>query len=211
MKQPSSQTATTAPIGRVLSSSAVGFLVGCVETGTGSPALGAFMQVASGSSGDSGLRIIGVVTDIRVVDDAFARQLVAGDATATYIGEQRKLRLTPLEVNVLHAGYVLPEGEVRHRLPPRPPSALEGVQPAPPEDIRAFLKNPRGGWRFAFLSLLVAAGASNEVLAECVWQAAAAQPPDPQNRFIQEAARELTRLLAGDLQRLYSLLPQLSG
>jgi hypothetical protein len=29
--------------------------------------------------------------------------------------------------------------------------------------------------------------------------------------FLQEAGRELTRLLAEDLQRLYSLLPQLAG
>jgi hypothetical protein len=211
-KTSSAQSAETAPIGRVLSSSAAGFVFGCVDSGAGTPGLGAFVHAAAGGPApESPVRAVGVVADIRVVDDAFARQLVAGDAKADYIREQRDRRLTPLEVNVLHAGYILPAGEIRHRLPPRPPSALEGVLPCPPEDVRAFLRRPGGGWRFAFLSLLLAAGASNEVLAECVWQAAAAQPPDPQNRFVQEAARELSRLLAGDLQRLYSLLPQLSG
>jgi hypothetical protein len=207
---PKSSVPTVKPIGRVLSSGATGFLFGCVDTAGESPCLGAFVQAAGGAA-DSGTRVVGIVADIRVVDDAFARQLVAGDAAPDYIRDQRDRRLTPLEVSVLHTGYALPDGNWRHRLPPRPPSALEEVLPSPPDEIRAFLKDPNGGWKFSFLSLLIAAGASNEVIAECVWQAAAAQPPDPQNRFIQEAARELARLLAGDLQRLYSLLPQLNG
>jgi hypothetical protein len=198
------------PLGRVLSSGATGFLFGCIDTATDSPRLGAFVRSACGAA-ESGANAVGVVADIRVVDDAFARQLVAGDAKPEYIQEQRVRRLTPLEVNVLHAGYALPDGSCRHRMPPRPPSALEEVHPCAPEEIRAFLQDPRGGWRFSFLSLLLAGGASNEVVAECVWQAAAAQPPDPENRFVREAARELARLLAGDLQRLYSLLPQLNG
>ncbi len=56
---------------------------------------------------------IGVVADIRVVDDAFARQLVAGDAKPDYIQEQRERRLTPLEVRALHAGYFLPAARCR--------------------------------------------------------------------------------------------------
>ena len=151
------------------------------------------------------------MADIRVIDDAFARQLVAGDAKPDYIQEQRDRRLTPLEVRALHAGYILPDGAISHRLPPRPPSALEAVTPCDADCVRAFLRAPGGGWNFSFLSILISAGASNEVLAECVWQAAAAQPADPQGRFRQEAARELTRLLSIDLQRLYSLLPQLAG
>lgn len=194
------------PLGRVLSSSAAEFLVGCAGAQGGPLRLGAFVQAET-----DGACAIGVVADIRVVDDAFARQLVAGDAKADYIQEQRDRRLTPLEVRALSAGYILPGGEVFHRLPPRPPSALEAVYPCDGERVRAFLRVPDGGWSFSFLSILIAAGASNQVLAECVWQAAAAQPPDPQGRFRQEAARELTRLLAVDLQRLYSLLPQLNS
>jgi 1,4-dihydroxy-2-naphthoyl-CoA synthase len=193
-------------MGRVLSSSAAEFLFGCAGA-PGSPLrLGAFVEAETGAA-----CAIGVVADIRVVDDAFARQLVAGDAKPDYIQEQRDRRLTPLEVRALHAGYVLPGGEVLHRLPPCPPSALEAVYPCDGERVRAFLRDSRGGWNFSFLSILIAAGASNEVLAECVWQAAAAQPADPQGKFRQEAARELTRLLSVDLQRLYSLLPQLAG
>jgi hypothetical protein len=210
-KSSATPVSTVKPIGRVLSSSATGFLFGCIDSTVGSPTLGAFVQAAAGGAGDSGMRVVGIIADIRVVDDTFARQLVSGDAKAEYIREQRERRLTPLEVSVLHGGYSLPEGGYRHRLPPRPPAALEEVIPSAAEDIRAFLKGAHGGWRFAFLSLLIAAGASNEMVAECVWQAAAAQPPDPENRFIQEAARELARLLAGDLQRLYSLLPQLNS
>jgi hypothetical protein len=205
-KQPASQTQSPAPVGRVLSSSATEFLLGSADS-QGSPLrLGAFVQAETG-----GVIAIGVVADIRVVDDAFARQLVAGDAKPDYIREQRDRRLTPLEVRVLHAGYILSGGGVVHRLPPRPPSALEAVYPCDAERVRAFLRDPGGGWNFSFLSILIAAGATNEVLAECVGQAAAAQPADPQSRFRQEAARELTRLLSVDLQRLYSLLPQLAG
>jgi hypothetical protein len=205
--KPSSPVETAAsPIGRVLSSSAAEFLFGCAGAQGGPLRLGAFVQAETGVA-----CAIGVVADIRVVDDAFARQLVAGDAKPDYIQEQRDRRLTPLEVRALHAGYVLPGGEVLHRLPPRPPSALEAVHLCDPERVRAFLRASGGGWNFSFLSILIAAGASNEVLAECIWQAAAAQPADPQSRFRQEAARELTRLLSVDLQRLYSLLPQLAG
>jgi hypothetical protein len=195
-----------ASIGRVLSGSATEFLCGCTEEQSAGLHIGSFLRAEAG-----GTSAIGIAADIRIVDDTFARQLVAGNAKADYIQEQRDRRLTPLEVRVLHAGYILPGGEVRHRLPPRPPSALEAVYPCGGEQARAFLRAAGGGWNFAFLSILIAAGASNEVLAECVRDAAAAQPADPQKRFLQEAARELTRLLAEDLQRLYSLLPQLSN
>jgi hypothetical protein len=197
---------TPTPIGRVLSGGATEFLCGCIEDQSSALRIGAFLRVEAG-----GMTAIGVVADIRIVDDAFARELVAGDAKPDYIMDHRERRLTPLEVRVLQAGYILPGGEVFHRLPPRPPSALEAVQLCSAEGVRAFLRDARGGWNFSFLSILIAAGASNEVLAECVWQAAAAQPPDPQGAFRQEAARELTRLLSVDLQRLYSLLPQLSS
>ena len=194
-----------APLGRVLSGGAIEFLCGCTEEQSAGLHIGAFLRAEAG-----GTTAIGIAADIRIVDDTFARQLVAGDAKAEYIKEQRDRRLTPLEVRVLQAGYIVPGGEVRHRLPPRPPSALEAVYLCDSEQVRVFLRAAGGGWNFSFLSILIAAGASNEVLAECVRDAAAAQPADPQKRFLQEAARELTRLLAEDLQRLYSLLPQLS-
>ena len=195
------------PVGRILSGSGAEFIFGCSNPDESAIQLGTFVR-AAGFPADT--TVIGVVSDIRVIDDSFARQLVAGDAKDEYIREQRERRLTPLEVTALHAGYLPASGEARHRLPPRPGAALEAVFPCTPEEIRTFLRHPKGGWRFDFLPLLLAAGASNEVLAECVWQAAAAQPPDPQNTFRTEAARELARLLAADLQRLYSLLPQLS-
>jgi hypothetical protein len=194
-----------APIGRVLAATATEFLCGCTEANCAGLSIGAFLRAAAGP-----VTAVGVTADIRVVDDSFARQLVAGDAKADYIKEQRERRLTPLEVRVLHAGYLAADGGTQHRLPPRPPSALEAVYPCAGEEVRAFLQAKGGGWNFAFLSILVAAGASNEVLAECVRAAAAARPLDPQKRFLQEAARELTRLLAEDLTRLYGLLPQLA-
>ncbi|MBN1440020.1 MAG: hypothetical protein JW929_11480 [Anaerolineales bacterium] len=194
-----------APIGRVLSGGAAEYLCGCVEDQSAAVRIGAFLRAEAG-----GTESIGVVADIRIVDDAFARQLVAGDAQAAYIKEQRDRRLTPLEVRVLQAGY-LAKGAAVQRLPPRPPSALEAVVPCGGEEVRAFLKAADGGWNFSFLSILIAAGASNEVLAACVRAAAEAQPVDPQKRFRLDAARELTRLLAEDLARLYRLLPQLAG
>ena len=179
-KQPASKIPAPTSIGRVLSSEATEFLFGCADAQAGPLRLGSFVQAETGASLG-----VGVVADIRVVDDAFARQLVAGDAKPDYIQEQRDRRLTPLEVRALHAGYILPGGEVLHRLPPRPPSALEAVYPCDAERVRAFLRDSRGGWNFSFLSILIAAGASNEVLAECVWQAAAAQPADPAGTFRQ--------------------------
>jgi hypothetical protein len=190
----------------VLSGGATEYLCGCVEDQSAALRIGAFLRAETG-----GAAAIGVAADIRIVDDTFARQLVAGDAKADYIQEQRARRLTPLEVRVLQAGYIPRGGEACHRLPPRPPSALEAVYPCNGEDVRAFLRARGGGWNFSFLSLLIAAGASNEVLAECVRAAAEVQPADPEKRFLKEAARELTRLLSEDLQRLYSLLPQLSS
>ena len=188
----------------MLSGGATEYLCGCVEDQCAALRIGAFVRAEAGEA-DS----IGVVADIRIVDDTFARQLVAGDAKADYIREQRDRRLTPLEVRVLQAGYV-PRAA-------RPPTACRrGRLPRSKRSTRATAKRcapscgPSGGWNFSFLSILIAAGASNEVLAECVRAAAAAQPADPQKRFLQEAARELTRLLAEDLTRLYSLLPQLS-
>jgi hypothetical protein len=195
-----------APVGRVLSGGATEFLCGCTEEQSSALRIGSFVRAEAG-----GVSAVGVVADIRIVDDAFARQLVAGDAKADYINEQRDRRLTPLEVRVLDAGYLASGGNACHRLPPRPPAALEAVYACDPGQIRAFLRGADGGWDFSFFPILISAGATNEVLAECVREAAAAQPADPQKRFLREAARELTRLLAEDLQRLYSLLPQLSS
>jgi hypothetical protein len=193
-------------VGRVLTSNATGYCYGCAVPQPAIPRLGAFVSAIGGGTAS----MVGIISDIRVVDDMFARQLVSESIRDEYIEDQRVFRMVPLEVCVLNAGYFLPDGAVRHRLPPQPPIALEGIRSCPPEEVRAFLQHPQGGWKFAFLTLLLAAGASNEVLAETVWQAAAAQAPDAELRFRQEAARELARLLAGDLARLYALLPQLN-
>jgi len=193
-------------IGRVLSSSATGYCFGCSVPQPSIPCLGAFVSTLGGGTAS----IMGVISDICVVDDMFARQLVSETTSHEYIDDQRTFRMVPLEVTVLHVGYFLSDGEVRHRLPPQPPIALESVRACSPEEVRAFLNSDSSGWKFSFLTLLLAADASNEILAEVLWQAAGSQPADAEPRLRQEAAREITRLLAGDLQRLYALLPQLS-
>jgi hypothetical protein len=193
-------------VGRVLHSSATGYCFGCSAPRPTAPTLGAFVSTTGGGTAS----IMGVITDIRVEDDMFARQLVSETTSDTIINDQRTFRMVPLEVSVLHAGYFLAAGQARHRLPPQPPVALESVLTCPAEEVRVFLQAARGGWNFAFLTLLLATGASNEVIAGVIWQAAGAQPPDSELRFRQDAAREIARLMAGDLQRLYAILPQLN-
>jgi hypothetical protein len=193
-------------VGRVLNSSAVGYCFGCSAPRPAAPTLGAFVTTTGGGTAS----IMGVITDIRVEDDMFARQLVSETTSDTIINDQRTFRMVPLEVDVLHTGYFLEEGSPRHRLPPQPPVALESVQTSAPAEVRAFLAHAHGGWNFTFLNLLLASEVSSAVLAGVIWQAAAAQAPDAEARFRQEAARELARLMAGDLQQLYALLPQLN-
>jgi hypothetical protein len=193
-------------VGRVLNSSATGYCFGCSAPQPAAPTLGAFVTTTGGGTAS----IMGVIANIRVEDDMFARQLVSETTSDTIINDQRAFRMVPLEVDVLHTGFFLEDGAPRHRLPPQPPVALESVHTSPPAEVRAFLTHANGGWNFAFLNLLMANDVSNEVLAGIIWQAAAAQPPDAETRFRQEAAREIARLMAGDLQQLYALLPQLN-
>ncbi len=193
-------------LGRVLRASTGSFCVGCRTLEAGLPRFGSLVQAEANDGG----AVYGLVYDVRVDDDPFVRQLIAaGDLTAEYVEDQRQRRQVPVEVNVLVVGGRDRDGRVYQHLPPQPPATLSWAEVCSADDMRQF------GQRLDFLStVLNAADAPADELAAAALRhaaaAAAAQgDPDQSRRYLENAGRELARLLSRDAVRLNGILQRM--
>ncbi len=189
----------TNTIGRVTRCSTLGF-VGAVRLPEPElPSFGLFCQVEA-QRGQS--HVIGVVYDISVEDDAFARQLATAESlTPEQLQDTQANRQVPIEFSALAVGYRNGD-EVHHSLPPQPPATLAEIRPLTPQEVRQFTE------RLDFLSLILAAPEvpADSLLAAVLQQAAAARPEGERRRFLIEAGRECARLLGHDLARLETIV-----
>ncbi len=188
-------------VGRVLRASTRGFVIGCKVLQPELPVFGSFVR-AKGQTPDRS--IYGLIYDVSVEDDLFARQFIGADTSEEVIQDQRQNRQVPIEVSVLAVGCT-DGGAVLQCLPPQPPVALDWLYQCTGEEIRSFTV------RFDYFRLLLEAreAPTDELLAASLRIAAAAQPEDKREIFLIEAGRELARLLAGDPMRLEGLLRRL--
>jgi hypothetical protein len=186
-------------IGRVTRCSTFGF-VGAVRVPEPDlPSFGTFCQVDA-QRGRS--RVIGVIYDISVEDDAFARQLATAEGlTQEQLQDTQANRQVPVEFSALAVGY-RNGGEIRHTVPPQPPMTLAEIYPLEPEEVQRFTQ------RLDFLPLILAAPQLpvDHLLIACLRQAALARPESARRPFLVEAGRACARLLAGDLARLNNLI-----
>ncbi|MEW6566870.1 MAG: hypothetical protein AB1449_01650 [Chloroflexota bacterium] len=189
-------------IGRVTRCSTLGF-VGAVRLPEPDlPAFGWFCQVEA-QHGQS--QVIGVIYDISVEDDAFARQLATAEGlTPEQLQDTQANRQVPVEFSALAVGYRNGD-RISHALPPQPPATLAEIHPLAAEAVRQFTE------RLDFLSLILAAPEVpvDELLAAALRQAAEARPEGERRRFLVQAGRECARLLGSDLTRLEKVVRSL--
>lgn len=186
-------------IGRVTRCSTLGFVGALRLPEPDLPAFGLFCQVEA-QQGQS--QVIGVVYDISVEDDAFARQLATAESlTPEQLQDTQANRQVPVEFRALAVGYCN-GSEIHHSLPPQPPATLAEIRPLTPQEVRQFTE------RLDFLSLILATPEvpADSLLAAALRQAAAARPEGERRRFLIEAGRECARLLGHDLARLETIV-----
>jgi len=186
-------------IGRLLRSSATGFVFGCAVPEADVPLFGEFV-IAPAQRGSTD--VIGLVYDIIIEDDMFVRQMIATpNLDEVYIQDQRQNRQVPIEVSVLSLGYRVGTTWTQ-ALPPQPPITLDQIKLCSFEEVQTFTE------RFDYLKLILDSRNApvDELIAVALRRAANQRAPNEQRRFLRDAGRELARLLSRDLIRLENLL-----
>ncbi len=185
------------PVGRVLRSSTAGFTIGTKTLAADVPRFGGFVKACVSESCD----VIGLIHDVLLEDDLFARQLIGAEVDGEYIADQRQNRQMPIEVSVLVVGHA-DQGKMYQYLPPQPPITLDEITTCNNDEIIRFTSD------FTFFRTVLDArdARPDELLAACLRTAAAARGPQQGREFLVRAGRELSRLLAFDAVRLEGLL-----
>ncbi len=184
------------PVGRVLSSSTASFSIGTKTLAADVPRFGGFVKVAA----PDGSQIIGLIYDVAMEDDLFARQLIGADVGDEYIADQRLNRQVPIEISVLVVGHIR-DGKIYQYLPPQPPIALDRIVTCSREEIVRFT----GEFTY-FRTVLDAKEARSDELLAASLRASAEARGAMGREFLVRAGRELSRLLAFDAVRLEGLL-----
>ena len=109
-------------MGRVLRSSTASLTLGTKTLAADVPRFGGFVKVAAPDGGD----IIGLIYDVVIEDDLFARQLIGAEVSAEYIADQRPNRQVPIEISVLVVGHAR-DGKMYQYLPAQPPISLDEI------------------------------------------------------------------------------------
>lgn len=183
-------------VGRVLRSSTASFTVGTKTLATDVPRFGGFVKVAA----PDGCEIVGLIYDVVMEDDLFARQLIGADVGAEYIADQRQNRQVPIEISVLVVGHMR-DGRIHQYLPPQPPIALDQIVTCSDEEVIQFTSE------FTYFRTVLNAQdtPADELLAAALRAAAEARGGQGRD-FLVRSGRELSRLLAFDAVRLEGLL-----
>jgi hypothetical protein len=184
------------PVGRVLRSSTASFTIGTKTLAAEVPRFGGFVKVPA----PDGCDVIGLIYDVVMDDDLFARQLIGADVSEEYIADQRQNRQVPIEISVLVVGHVR-DGRMYQYLPAQPPIALDQIMTCSSDELIRFTEELT-----YFRTVLNAKDVpADELLAASLRSAAAARGSAGRD-FLIRAGRELSRLLAFDAVRLEGLL-----
>ncbi len=183
-------------VGRVLRSSTASFTIGTKTLVTDVPRFGGFVKAAA----PDGCAVIGLIYDVAIEDDLFARQLIGADVGAEYIADQRTNRQVPIEISVLVVGHVC-DDKVHAYLPPQPPISLDEIVTCLDDEVIRFTED------FTYFRTVLNAkdAPADELLAASLRLAADARGSQGRD-FLVRAGRELSRLLAFDAVRLEGLL-----
>ncbi len=197
-------TVNVIEIGRLLRASTTDCVVGCRVSQANVPAFGALVRIPL----DASYQIYGLIYDIRIEDDGLVRQLVTADRISEdVLLDNRINRNVPVEVSVLHVGY-LQEGHIFHLLPPRPPLSLDALFPCSPDEACQFTEMGRFGY---FRHILRAADLPvAELLASHLKQTHQYHLENGSQAWACAAVQELITLLRDDYPTLMNVLSALS-
>lgn len=190
-------TEHTLPVGRVLRSSTTSFTIGAKTLAADVPRFGAFVAAAAPDGGT----IIGLIYNVLIDDDLFARQLIGAEVGEEYLADQRQNRQVPIEISVLVVGHGR-DGQWYQYLPPQPPISLDQIVTCAAAEVVAFTEE----FTFFRTALNAQDAPADELLAAALRTAAAARDDADQRPYLVRAGRELSRLLAFDAVRLEGLL-----
>lgn len=188
-------------IGRLLRATAVDFVAGCRVDQLARVSLGCLVSAPI----DEHLEALGMVSDIRIADDGFVRQLVtAPNVSDEVVADNRVRRVVPVELSVRVVGHRI-EQAYSHLLPPRPPVSLEDLFLCGAPELAAFTSISS----FAYLRHFQTASDVNvpEVLAAHIRQALVTQR-DPA-AWLEAAERAIVVQFRDDYTLLMSLLAAL--
>lgn len=191
-------------IGRVTRCSTRGFVGALRLPEPDVPTFGSFC-VAEAQGGDS--QVVGLIYDITVQDDEFARQIATTEAaTAEQIADGQENRQVPVEFNAIAVGFER-QGRYHYTLPPQPPLTLAPVHLMPAEAVREFTSS------WDYLPLIVSASQipADDLLAAALGEAARLRPQSERRGFLIESGRACARMLSEDLVRLDNLLRGLAN
>jgi hypothetical protein len=184
------------PVGRVLRSSTASLTLGTKTLAADVPRFGGFVKVAAPDGGG----IIGLIYDVMIEDDLFARQLIGAEVSAEYIADQRQNRQVPIEISVLVVGHAR-DGKMYQYLPAQPPISLDEIVTCSDAEVVQFTAD------FTyFRTVLNAKDAPAEELLAASLRTASTARGSQGHDFLVRAGRELSRLLAFDAVRLEGLL-----
>ncbi len=184
------------PVGRVLHSSTASFTIGTKTLAAEVPRFGGFVKAGVSEACD----VIGLIYDVMLEDDLFARQLIGAEVGAEYIADQRRNRQMPIEVSVLVVGFA-EDGRMHQYLPPQPPVTLDEIVTCSRDEVIKFTND------FTYFRTVLNAkdAPADELLSASLRFAAEARSAQGRD-FLVRAGRELSRLLAFDAVRLEGLL-----
>ncbi len=191
-------------IGRVTRCSTRGFVGALRLPEPDVPTFGGFCT-AEAQGGAS--QVVGLIYDISVEDDEFARQIATTEAaTAEQIADGQENRQVPVEFSALAVGYER-QGTYHYTLPPQPPLTLAPVRRMPADAVRAFTSS----WDYLPLILGASQIPADDLLAAALGEAARLRADRERRAFLIEGGRACTRLLGEDLVRLGNLLRSLGS
>ena len=184
-------------IGHLLRASTTGFVAGCSVSQLEAPAMGALVRAPL----QNGTSVYGLITDIHIDDDGLVRQLVtAENVSREVIEDNRTRRIVPVEMTVLSVGYEQ-DGRVFHLLPPRPPLSLDVIYLCSQAELAKFTSEGRFGY---FRHILRADDIPvGEVLAAHILDV---KQKTKNDKWVEDASRELITLLRDDYPKLMSVL-----
>jgi hypothetical protein len=191
-----SEAVLALPVGRVLRVNVSSYVVGCRALVKQLPPFGSLVRT------DAAEPSLGLVFDIAMSDDPLVRQLtVAESLPPEIIQDQLQNRRLPVEISVLAVGYIQ-DGRSQQGIPPRPPLSLDRIYLCSDHELEAFTR------RLDHLRLVLNSRevSAEELLVAHLRMAAAARPPAKRPFFLEDAGRELARLLSGDLLRLDAIV-----
>lgn len=189
---------TAIEIGRLLRSGTTGFILGCRVNQLDAPAFGSLVRAPLGE----GYQVFGLIYDIHIDDDGLVRQLVTADKVSEEVmRDNRERRIVPVEMSVLSVGYER-DGQIFHRLPPRPPLSLDVIYLCDDRDITRFASAGHFGYfRHVLGNQDIPVG---EVMAAHIQQVQWAHRDGKQ--WKEAAIKEIITLLRDDFETLMSVL-----